>query len=79
MNQSPSKESQKNVWSGLRENGQIILIALVFAFLIRTFVAEPRYIPSDSMLPTLERGDRLVVEKLSFSFHPPRTWRYCGI
>jgi len=71
MNQSPSKDSQKSVWSGLRENGQIIVIALVFAFLIRTFVAEPRYIPSDSMLPTLEQGDRLVVEKLSFSFHPP--------
>jgi len=72
MNQSPSKDSQKSFWSGLRENGQIILIALVFAFLIRTCVAEPRYIPSDSMLPTLERGDRLVVEKLSFSFHPPK-------
>jgi len=72
MNQSPSKDSQKSVWSELRENGQIVIIALVFAFLIRTFVAEPRYIPSDSMLPTLEQGDRLVVEKLSFFFHPPQ-------
>jgi signal peptidase I len=56
----------------IRENLQIIAIALVLAFLIRTFIAEPRYIPSDSMLPTLEQGDRLVVEKVSYHFHPPQ-------
>ncbi len=33
----------------------------VLALLIRTFVAEPRFIPSDSMLPTLEQGDRVIV------------------
>jgi signal peptidase I len=71
MSQSPSQDNQKSFWSGLRENGQIIVIALIFAFLIRTFVAEPRYIPSDSMLPTLQQGDRLVIEKLSFYFQPP--------
>ncbi|MEG3438429.1 signal peptidase I [Pannus brasiliensis CCIBt3594] len=60
-----------NFWKPIRENIQIIAIALVLAFLIRTFIAEPRYIPSDSMLPTLEQGDRLVVEKVSYYFHPP--------
>jgi signal peptidase I len=60
-----------NVWQKIRENGQTILIALVLAFIIRTFIAEPRFIPSDSMFPTLETGDRLVVEKISYRFHPP--------
>ncbi len=56
-----------------RENLQILLIALALAILIRLFIAEPRYIPSDSMEPTLLVGDRLVVEKLSYHLHPPQT------
>ncbi len=60
-------------WRAQQENFQIIVIALCLALLIRVFVAEPRYIPSDSMLPTLEMGDRLVVEKISYRFRPPVT------
>ncbi|HBL62588.1 MAG TPA: signal peptidase I, partial [Cyanobacteria bacterium UBA8803] len=58
-------------WQQARENLQIVAIALALALLIRAFVAEPRYIPSDSMLPTLEVGDRVVVEKISYLFRPP--------
>jgi signal peptidase I len=69
--QSQEIAKKTNVWQKIRENGQTILIALVLAFIIRTFIAEPRFIPSDSMFPTLETGDRLVVEKISYRFHPP--------
>jgi signal peptidase I len=58
-------------WQKWGENIQILVLALGLAFLIRTFVAEPRYIPSESMLPTLETGDRLIVEKLSYYSRPP--------
>ncbi|HEY9616331.1 MAG TPA: signal peptidase I [Microcoleaceae cyanobacterium] len=59
-------------WKFWLDNIQILVIALILAVLIRVFVAEPRFIPSDSMVPTLAVGDRLVVEKISYSLHPPQ-------
>jgi signal peptidase I len=64
-------ENQANLWRKIKENGTTVIVALLLAFLIRVFIAEPRYIPSESMFPTLETGDRLVVEKVEYKFHPP--------
>ncbi len=61
----------KQWWQKWGENIQILILAIGLAVFIRTFVAEPRYIPSESMLPTLEIGDRLIVEKLSYYGHLP--------
>jgi signal peptidase I len=66
------KSGWQRFWQSQRENVQILAIALVLAVVIRLFVAEPRYIPSDSMEPTLQIGDRLVVEKISYRLHPPQ-------
>lgn len=60
------------VWRSQQENIRLVAIALILALLIRMFVAEPRYIPSNSMLPTLHIGDRLVVEKVSYLFQSPQ-------
>ena len=51
----------QKAWKSQRENLQIVIIALALAIMIRALVAEPRFIPSDSMLPTLRIGDRVVV------------------
>jgi signal peptidase I len=47
-------------------------LSAILALGIRTFVAEARYIPSESMLPTLEINDRLIVDKLGYRFKEPR-------
>lgn len=61
----------KGRWAGLVENFKLIAIALLIAAVVRIFIAEPRYIPSPSMVPTLSVGDRLLVDKISYRIHPP--------
>ena len=48
-----------------------LLSAGILAIGIRACVAEARYIPSESMLPTLEINDRLIIEKISYRFRKP--------
>jgi signal peptidase I len=47
----------------------VVVVALVVAFLLRTFVIATYSIPSGSMEPTLQVGDRIVVNKLSYHLH----------
>jgi signal peptidase I len=44
----------------------VIVGALVVALVVKTFLIQAFYIPSESMLPTLEVGDRVLVNKLSY-------------
>ncbi len=48
-----------------------ILVTFSFCIGIRHFIVEPRYIPSGSMLPSLQIKDRLLVEKLTFLRRSP--------
>src|SRR5215213_5485210 len=48
----------------------IVSFALVFGF-VRPFVVEAFYIPSESMVPTLKVGDRVLVNKFIYRFTQP--------
>ncbi len=47
----------------------IFAVALIVAFLLRTFVISDYYIPSGSMIPTLQIGDKIIVDRLAYDFH----------
>jgi len=75
---------EKVDWLG-EIRGLALMLLAVFAF--HSFIAKPFYIPSESMLPNLLVGDRLVVSKYpygwnwsSISFHlaPRGDWRLFG-
>jgi len=51
------------------EWGSVIVGALILALVVRTFFFGAYYIPSPSMEPTLEVGDRIIVNKLSYRLH----------
>ena len=47
----------------------VIVGALVVALIVKTFLFQAFYIPSASMEPTLEKGDRVLVNKVSYDLH----------
>jgi signal peptidase I len=47
----------------------VILVAVLASFLIRVYAFQTFEVPSGSMLPTLQVGDRLVVDKLPWLAH----------
>jgi signal peptidase I len=62
----PESRSDKDRSRFWRELPVLILIALVVAILIKTFLVQAFYIPSVSMVPTLQRGDRILVCRLCY-------------
>ena len=54
--------------SFLRELPVLIVIALVIALVIKTFVVQAFFIPSSSMENTLDIGDKVLVSKLVYHF-----------
>ena len=50
----------------------IVAAAFVLALLVQQFIVKPFAIPSPSMEPTLVEGDRVLVNRLVYHFHPPR-------
>ncbi|HWB88706.1 MAG TPA: signal peptidase I [Acidimicrobiia bacterium] len=50
----------------------LLLTALVIAVVIKTFLVQPFWIPSESMLDTIQVNDRVMVNKLAFQLGEPQ-------
>ena len=73
MNEGESRPLRRNVLlRSLLELPVILLIsfALVFGF-VRPVIAAPFYIGSESMVPTLQVWDRLLINKLAYDLEGP--------
>lgn len=71
---NPDKRgAKKSIW---REYAEALIVALVLALIIRTFVVQAFKIPSESMLQTLQVGDHLLASKFAYGVKIPFTDKY---
>lgn len=63
------REKQGSFW---KELPILVLLAFGLALLIKTFLVQAFFIPSESMVPTLNVGDRVLVNKVVYRLHEPR-------
>lgn len=68
---SRSSKRKKKEKSALREMLEVVIVALALAFLIKTFVVGNFWIPSESMVPTIEVNDKVIVTNFSYWFAEP--------
>jgi signal peptidase I len=66
------KKKQPSAGRLLAELPLLIAVAVVIAYVLKAFLAQAFYIPSPSMSPQLEVGDRVVVSKVAYRLHEPR-------
>jgi signal peptidase I len=69
---TPSTPTRGSAIRAAAELPLLIGLAILIAFVVKTFVAQPFSIPSESMVPQLEVGDRVAVSKLAYRLHDPR-------
>jgi signal peptidase I len=67
-----SAKGRKPALKFLGELPGLVLMALLLAILIKTFLIQAFFIPSPSMEGTLMVGDRVIVSKVPYYFHDPR-------
>ena len=66
-----AKSKEKSGHNSLVELVMIVAVALGLALGIQAFLVKPFRIPSESMVPTLEIGQRVLVDRVSFKFGDP--------
>jgi len=67
---APSESESARKHHSLRNWLIVVVVALMAAVIVRAYVFESFFVPSGSMIPTIEIGDHMIVDKLSYHLHP---------
>lgn len=67
-----NRSETPRVFRQFREWTVIVVVAVVIAVVVRTFLLQQFYISGPSMEPTLFQNNRVLVDKLSYRFREPR-------
>lgn len=62
----------KFLGSALKETLTFLVLAVIIVVPIRVFIAQPFVVDGESMHPTFESADYLVVDELTYKFHVPQ-------
>ena len=65
LEKNENREVGNSFSSFLKETIELIVVTLILLIIIRQGFIEARYIPSESMVPTLQINDRLIIEKVT--------------
>lgn len=64
----PTKNVAVEILNWLRETSFILITAITLSVLLRTFIFQAFFVPSESMVATLLTDDRIIASKLSYRF-----------
>ena len=71
-NKNKKKMDKKSIIKEIRDYVCLIILAFVLAFLMNKFVYSNAQVPTGSMIPVVEPGDRLIVNRLAYLFEEPK-------
>ncbi|MFH1171768.1 MAG: signal peptidase I [bacterium] len=74
IEQGPSKTPIfiKSGWSFLVEVGKVVVISLAIITIVKSFLFQPFYVKGASMEPTFSDREYLIINEISYRFHPPQ-------
>ncbi len=67
-----SEQGSAPAKSWLREFLESVFPALIIVLVVNVFVAQATRVEGQSMEPNLHDNERLIIEKISYRFHPPQ-------
>lgn len=64
----PARQGKRGFKYMLRDVLSVVISAVVIAMVLKTFVVDSRIVPTSSMYPTIEAGDRVIILKFPYYF-----------